>query len=147
MNGSCDNGREIRRAVLEERVLAGLKENLMAPEAAAEAMRAWAEETSRLKRERRASGGADRQELASVKKKMAAMIGVIEDGEYVRVVVDRLRELEARQDELEAGWPRPPSPFPTSTRMWRTYHQKVQRLAAALNSPGARDEAAAAIRG
>ena len=52
MNGSCANGRGIRRAVLEERVLAGAEgEELMAPEAAAEAMRAWAEETNRLNRE------------------------------------------------------------------------------------------------
>ena len=41
MNGSCSNGRGIRRAILEERVLAGLKDRLMAPELAAEAVRAW----------------------------------------------------------------------------------------------------------
>ena len=35
MNGSCANSRGIRRTVLEGRVLAGLRENLMAPEAAA----------------------------------------------------------------------------------------------------------------
>ena len=52
----CTNRRGIRRAVLEERVLAGLRDRLMAPEAAAEAMRAYAEETNRLNRERRASG-------------------------------------------------------------------------------------------
>ena len=102
MNGSCANGHGIRRTVLEERVLAGLKEKLMAPEAAAEAMRAWAEETNRLNRERHASGEADRQELAAVKKKMAATMDVIEDDGYVRGMVDRLRELKARQDELEA---------------------------------------------
>ena len=49
---SCTNRRSIRRVVLEERVLAGLKHRLMAPEAAAEAIRAYAEETNRLNRER-----------------------------------------------------------------------------------------------
>jgi len=39
MSGSCANGRGIRRAVIGERVLAGLKDKLMSPEAAAEAMR------------------------------------------------------------------------------------------------------------
>ena len=38
----------------------------MAPEIAAEAMRAYAEETNRLKRERRASGEGYRSELAKI---------------------------------------------------------------------------------
>ena len=148
MNGSCANGRGIRRTVLEERVLAGLKEKLMAPEAAAEAMRAWAEETNRLNRERRASGEADRQEMAAVKKKMKAMIGVIEDGGYVRGMVDRLRELEARQDELEAKLAAVPAAVPdVHPNVADIYRRKVERLAAALNNPGECDEAAAAIRG
>ena len=71
MNGSCANGRGIRRAEIEERVHAGLKDHLLAPEAAAEAMRAWAEETNRLNRERRTSGESDRKELARVEKKIA----------------------------------------------------------------------------
>ena len=81
-------------------MLAGLKEKLMAPEAAAETMRAWAEETNRLNRERRASGESDRRALAEVRKKTAAMIAAIEDGGYVKGMVERLRELEAREDEL-----------------------------------------------
>ena len=148
MNGSCANGRGIRRAVLEERVLAGLKEQLMVPEAAAEAMRAWAEETNRLNRERRASGKTDRQELAAVKKKMKAMIGVIEDGGYVRGMVDRLRELEARQDELEARLAAAPAAVPdVHPNIADIYRRKVERLAVALDNHGERDEAAAAIRG
>ena len=100
MTGACSNGRGIRRAAIEERVLAGLKDRPMAPEAAAEAMKAFVAETNRINRERRASGASDRKELAEVEKKIAAMIAVIEDGGYVRGMVDRLRELEARQDQL-----------------------------------------------
>ena len=48
----------------EERVPADLKERLTAREVAAEAMKACAEETIRLNRERRASGATDRNELA-----------------------------------------------------------------------------------
>ena len=148
MNGSCANGRGIRRTVLEERVLAGLREKLMAPEAAAEAMRAWAEEANRLNRERRASGETDRRELAAVKKKTAAMIGVIEDGGYVQGMVDRLRELEARQHELEARLAAVPAAVPdVHPNVADIYRRKVERLAAALDNPGERDEAAAAIRG
>ena len=80
VTGICSNGRGIRRAVIEERVLAGLRDKLMAPEAAAEAMRAYAEETNRLNRERRASGASDRKELADIDKKIATMVAAIEDG-------------------------------------------------------------------
>jgi site-specific DNA recombinase len=40
-NGSCANTRTITRGDLEQRVLAGLKDRMMAPEMAAEAMRAY----------------------------------------------------------------------------------------------------------
>lgn len=43
MNGSCSNSRSITRTALEARMLAGLRARLMAPEIAAEAMRAYAE--------------------------------------------------------------------------------------------------------
>ena len=67
MTGTCSNGRGIRRTVIEDRVLSGLKDRLMAPEAAAEAMKAYVEETNRINRERRASGASDRKDLAVVK--------------------------------------------------------------------------------
>ena len=147
MNGSCSNGRGIRREVLEERVLAGLKDRLMAPETAADAVRAWAEEINRRNRERSASSEADRKELAGIEKKMATMISVIEDGGYVKGMVDRLRELEARQEELnqrlEALPPDTPDIHPNIADVYR---RKVARLAHALGKPEERDAAASTIR-
>ena len=144
----CTNRGSIRRAVLEERVLAGLKHRLMAPEAAAEAIRAYAEETNRLNRERRASGAGDRRELAEIEKKIAAMIAAIEDGGYVRGMSDRLRELEARQDELTERLATAPADLPDiHPNIAGIYRRKVARLADALKHPEDRDEAATAIRG
>src|SRR5260370_41186492 len=80
MNGSCTNSRSITREALEARMLDGLSERLMAPEIAAEAMRAYAEETNRLNRERRSSGSADRKALAEVEKKLKEIVTPIEDG-------------------------------------------------------------------
>ncbi len=148
MTGACSNGRGIRRTVLEERVLAGLKDRLMAPEAAAEAMKAYAEETNRLNRERRAAGANDRKELADIRKKTASIIAVIEDGGYVRGMVDRLRELEARQDELTERLSTVPVEIPDiHPNVADIYRRKVARLAEALNHPEDRDAAASAIRG
>lgn len=148
MTGTCSNGRGIRRSVIEERVLSGLKDRLMAPEAAAEAMRAWAEETNRINRERRASGASDRKELAGVEKKIASMIAVIEDGGYVRGMVDRLRELEARQGELNERLSASPADLPDiHPNIADVYRRKVARLAEALDHPEDREATASAIRG
>ena len=144
MIGTCSNGRGIRRSVIEERVLSGLKDRLMAPEVAAEAMRAYAGETNRINRERRASGASERKERAGVEKKIA----VIEDGGYVRGMVDRLRELEARQDELNERLSAEPADLPDiHPNIADIYRRKVARLAEALDHPEDRDAAASAIRG
>jgi site-specific DNA recombinase len=79
-NGSCANTRTITRGDLEQRVLAGLMDRMMAPEMAAEAMRAYAEETNRLNRERRASGEGHRSELAKIQRTLKQMLSAIEEG-------------------------------------------------------------------
>ena len=148
MSGSCSNSRTIRRVEIEERVMAGLREKLMAPEAAAEAMQAYAEETNRLNRERRASGATDRKELADIEKKIATMLDVIEDGGYSRGMIDRMRELEARQDEIAERLAAAPVDIPDiHPNIAIVYRRKVERLAEALADPRDRDEAADAIRG
>ena len=144
VTGGCTNRWTIHRTVLEDRVLTGRKHRLMAPEAAEEAMRAWAEETNRLNRERRASGASDRKELAAIGKKIAALISTIEDGGYVRGMSDRLRVLEARQDELTALPAAVPDIHPNVAAIYR---RKVGRLAEALKRPDERAEAADASRG
>jgi len=102
MKGKFDFARTIDREALEGRVLAGLRDRLMAPEAAAEAMRAYAQETNRLNRERRTSGETTRRELADTEKAINEIVRVIEQGGYHRALSARLTELEARQDELNA---------------------------------------------
>ncbi len=147
MNGSCENSRGIARTALEERLLAGLKDRLMAPEVAAEAMRAYVEETNRLNRERRSSGVSDRTALAGIEKKIKEIVTVIEDGGYTRGLTDRLRELEARQDELTERLSGTPVILPDiHPNVAGIYRRKVERLAEALKHPQERDEAAAAIR-
>jgi hypothetical protein len=58
----------IDRTKLEERTLAGLKDRMMTPEVAEEAMHAYAEETNRFNRERRANSEGWRTELVKVEK-------------------------------------------------------------------------------
>ena len=105
-------------------------------------------ETTRLNRERRASGATDRKELAEIEKRIASMIAAIEEGGYVRGMSDRLRELEARQDELNECLAAGPADIPDiHPNIAIVYRRKVERLAEALADPRDRDEAADAIRG
>ena len=147
MNGSCTNSRTIAREALEARMLDGLRDRLMAPEIAAEAMRAFAEETNRLNRERRSSGDADRKALVDVEKKLKEIVTAIEDGGYSRPLMARLRDLEAKQDEFTERLSRAPVNIPDiHPNVAGIYRRKVERLAEALRHPQERDEAAEAIR-
>ena len=75
------------------------------------------------------------------------MIAVIEDGGYVRGMVDRLRELEARQDELNERLSAAPAELPDiHPGVADIYRRRVTRLAEALDHPEDRDAAASAIR-
>jgi site-specific DNA recombinase len=132
MNGSCANGRTINRETLETRVLEGLRDRLMVPEAAAEAMRVYAEETNRLNHERRANTDADRRELDKIARSLKEMLALIEEGSGSRAIVARMRELEAREDELKARLDAAsvdlPDIHPNAAGIYR---RKVERLAGA----------------
>src|ERR1700722_9237177 len=146
-NGSCANTRTITRSDLEQRVLAGLKDRMMAPEMAAEAMRAYAEETNRLNRERRASGEGHRSELAKIHRTLKQMLSAIEEGGHTRGMTERMRELEAREDVLKALLAEEPADIPDiHPNVSGIYREKVERLTEALNTPEDRNEAAEAIR-
>ena len=76
------------------------------------------------------------------------MIAVIENGGYVSGMVDRLRELEARQDVLNERLAAIPADLPdTHPNIADIYRRRVARLAEAVDHPEDRDAAASAIRG
>lgn len=120
----------------------------MAPQMAAEAIRAYAEETNGLNRERRASGVGHRSELAKIQRTLKQMLSVIEGGGHTRGMTDRMRELEAREDVLKETLAQVPADIPDiHPNVSCVYRMKVERLAEALNNPEDRGEAAEAIRG
>ena len=146
-NGSCTNKHTIPRAELEQRVLAGLKDRLMAPEAAAEAMRAYAEETNRLNREHRSNADNWRTELTKTEKELNKAIEAILAGVPPLTLKDRITQLEARKAELTtllASTPEDkPDILPNAAQL---YAKKIARLTEALNRPEDRMEAADALR-
>lgn len=147
LGNGCDNARTVGRKALETRVLAGLRERMMTPEMAAEAMRAYAEETNRLNRERRNTADATRRELSETAKAIAEIVRVIEQGGWHRALSDRLTELEAKQDSLSARLSDAPQDVPDiHPGIAETFRRRIDRLTAALDHPDDAAEAAEAIR-
>ncbi|WP_319798705.1 recombinase family protein [Nitrobacter sp.] len=146
-NGTCSNTRTIPREELERRVLAGLKDRMMAPEIAAEAMRACAEETNRLNRERRSNSDSWKAELVRVEKQIRGIIEAIKEGMYQPSMNAAMDALEARKEELSellTDVPQDaPDLLPSASAI---YARKVAILTKALNRPNERQQAAEALR-
>ena len=147
-NKSCDNNRSISRSALEARVLDGLRDRLMAPEIAAEAVRAYVEEANRLNRAHRAAAASDQAELDKIVKAIKGLVTLVEEGQATRALIERLRGLEAQEDAIRGRVEAAPIETPDiHPNLAEIYRKKVERLAEALNHPAERDEAADAIRG
>jgi len=147
LGNGCDNARTIAREALEARVLTGLRERMMTPEMAAEAMRSYAREANRLNRERRNTAEASRGELVETAKAIAEIVRVIEQGGWHRALSDRLTELEAKQDELTARLSEVPQDVPDiHPGIAETFRRRIERLTDALAHPDDAAEAAQAIR-
>src|ERR1700693_2617728 len=100
--GTCDNRRVITRQVIEDRVLTGLKERLLAPEL----VKAFVAEFEAELRRSAVNAGAQRKgavkQLASVEQKIAGIVRAIEDGAYNSTLKERLTALEAEKAAIEA---------------------------------------------
>jgi hypothetical protein len=67
--GTCDNNATVSRQEIEERVLGGLKEKLLALELVRECIRAFQEEMNRTNAERAQKFAADRQQFDSIRRR------------------------------------------------------------------------------
>ncbi len=147
MSGTCSNNRSIPRETLEVRVLAGLMDKLMAPEVAAEAMRAYQEERNSINRDRRLSGGQDRRTLERAEKAIKEIVTAIENGAYSRALGDRLNALEKERDTLSERLGQAPQDVPDlHPNIAEHYRRKVERLIVVLASPDVPPDAGEAIR-
>ncbi len=146
--GTCGNTRTILRPEIEERVLAGLKERLLAPDL----FREFAREVQRELEARTRDADRERvrleRELAAVDRKIEAMLKAIEDGFYNPSMKQRMTALESeklvlqsRLDQLGAA-----PPIRLHPNLSAVYTEKVARLADALNAPETKAEAGEIIR-
>jgi site-specific DNA recombinase len=145
--GTCANSASIRRQEIEARVLAGLKDRLMAPELVREFIRAFHEEVNRAGAELEKQIKSDALELQSLERKIASIVAAIEGGKYSRALGDRLAELERHRDLIEARHvENPAGTIRLHPRLADVYAEKVRQLENALNEPSIREEAAEVLR-
>jgi len=128
-------------------VLSGLKDRMKAPEIAAEAMRAYAEETNRLNRERRPNADVWQVKQVKVEKQIRSIIEAIKKGMFHPSMKAEMDTLEASKTELASLLADVPDDVPDLLpSALAVYARKVGRLTDALNRPEERLEAAEALR-
>jgi site-specific DNA recombinase len=148
--GACTNGGRINGQSVEERVIAGLKEKLLAPDLVAAflaeferelvAARARAGQTSRELRAR----------LQNCERQIANIVAVITDGRSNPALLKRLDELESEQLDVAAQIGALPAdasaaviPLPAGTAIYR---RKIETLETALQDEAIRMEAIEILR-
>ena len=145
--GVCENGRTIRRGVIEQRVLSGLTERMASPDAVAAAVRAYHEESNRLNHERRAQALADQKAIEKIGRAVAGIMAAIEDGMYQPEMKARMSELERQRAEIMARMAQARADLPdVHPNVSNLYRARVAKLAEALNEPETNRDAAEAIR-
>ncbi len=128
--GTCSNRKSILRSEVEDRLLAGLKEKLMAPAPLAEFIAEFQREMRTERQEAMAARDGLERKLAKVCKEIANMILAIREGMFhpsmnaqMDVLESERAELEARLSDAPALDPSPFTPVsPTSiaakSRIW-----------------------------
>ena len=145
--GTCNNLLTIRRNVIEEMVLAGLKDQLMQPVAYEEFIAEFNREANRLA----SSEDQEREHLGrdieKVDGQIARLIEAIKSGVPGEAVKDEITALEAHKTALTSKLEIVPLPKPRlHPNLARIYRDKIENLIAALNSTDMVSEAAGAIR-
>jgi hypothetical protein len=145
--GTCENSRTVRRDDIERRVLAGLTDKLVSPEAVAVAVRAYAKETNRQNHERRAQAEVDRRTHEKIERSIKGITDAIEDGMYQPAMKVRMAELVQQKVEIEARLAEAPADLPdVHPNIAEHYRTRVIRLAETLAEAESNGEAREDIR-
>jgi hypothetical protein len=145
--GTCENMLTIRRDVLEESVLSGLRSHLLAPELLEEFTREYVAELNRHNRERDAGRSKAEADLAKVTRQVRAIIEAVKEGIRTPGMKDELLELEERKAALEKTLSEAPPTAPAlHPAMAEVYRERVERLHAELNRPEVRAQATGILR-
>jgi site-specific DNA recombinase len=145
--GTCDNRLTIRRDVLEETVLSGLRDNLLHPDLVREFVAEYQREFNRLRQGEEAAHAATQRELTKVEREITNIIAAVKAGLFAPSMKDELTALEARKATLVAETAEAKEEMPRlHPALADVYRRKVGKLTKALNHDELRTEAAEALR-
>lgn len=102
---TCNNGRTVRLAEIEQRILKVLQDHLLTPDVVASAVEAYRIERERLATRQAKSRRTAERELAAVMRKISGVIAAIEAGGDTRSLAERINGLEAERRAIEARLP------------------------------------------
>lgn len=146
--GTCSNRRSIRRNLLEDTVLNGLRHHLMDPELAAVFAEEYTRHMNKLRMGRNAAIKSHKEELDRNNKELDKLIDAICNGVPAARVKDRMWELENRNEELKGLLETTvEEPVYIHPNMGKRYREQIEKLVAVLNEDDKRAEAAEIIRG
>jgi hypothetical protein len=135
--GTCTNRNSIRRAPLEELIVQGLRQRLLAPELVEKFVTAFHEDVNRRRRDEAATRIGKDRELAEITRKLDRLIEALIEGYRARGLQQKLDDLGARKAALEQELTAdPPPPVRLHPNFAQVYRGKVERLHEALADPG-----------
>jgi site-specific DNA recombinase len=145
--GTCGNRLTIRRDVLEDTVLRGLRDNLLQPDLIHEFVTTFQQEYNRLRREQANEQAAAHAELARVERQIRNIVEAVKAGLFAPAMKDEMAALEERRARLVESTrdqtEEPPLLHPGPADVYR---RKVEKLTRALNKEELRAEAAETLR-
>ena len=145
--GTCTNRLTNRRDILEETVLAGLRDRLLAPDLIADFVEEYRREYARMQREASAAEHAQRAELTRIEREIANIVEAVKQGLFAPAMKAELDALEARKADLVSTLDNSPTDLPAlHPGIAEIYRRKVADLTHALNEDSLRSEAAEIIR-
>ena len=146
--GTCDNKLRVKRDEVEQAVLRGLKNRMMAPELFKEFCDEYTRRMNELRMERTQKRRLMENELRTIERKLDALVESIFEGVNANIVNNKCLELEARKAELEAELETQEEPVALlHPSLALRYQQQLEALNEALNDADGRGEAFEAIRG
>jgi site-specific DNA recombinase len=117
--GTCGSRKSIRRDLLEDRVLNGLRYHLMDPALFKEFCDEFTREMNRLRTERSALLASVRSEVKKIERELGTLLNLILKGGAADTINAKMVQLEGRKAELERQLTDAESPPPYSIPKWR----------------------------
>ena len=145
--GTCSNRATIKREILEESVLAGLKENLMEPELVKEFVSEYHRELNRLNSSAEQDIDRARRDIDKIDREMDRLVQAIKDGVKASRVAEELDSLEEKKAELSGKVRQAPVRAPRlHPNLAELYRKKVENLRDVLDDEDTRPEATNILR-